>query len=103
MVMDPTLVWTIGLRDGEKFWRSVSVSDMTGGGKRTMRVTLLGSERGSDHVAIHEISIADASDDKPEREECFRVKMPGANGRVIASYVHSPPVWQDMNGEVSEG
>ncbi|KAG8220454.1 IKI3 family-domain-containing protein [Butyriboletus roseoflavus] len=100
--MDPMLVWTAGLHDGEMFWRQVSVSDLTGGGKRTVRVTLLGSERGSDHVAVHEIPIADASDDKPERDECFLVKMPGANGRLIASYVHLLPVWQDTNGEIFE-
>lgn len=79
------------------------MSDVIGGEKRTVRVTSLGSERGSDHVAVHEISIAGASDDKPEREECFCIKMPGINGRLIASHVHLPPVWQDMNGEVSEG
>lgn len=102
-VMDPTLVWTAGLRDGEKFWRQVSVSDMTGGEKRTVRVTLLGSEGGFDHVTVHEISIADARDDKPERDECFLVKMTGVNGRLIASYVHLPLVWQDIKGEIFEG
>lgn len=101
--MDPMLIWTAGLHDGEKLWRQVIVSDLTGDGKRTVRVTLLGSERGSDHVTVHEISIAGAGDNKPEREECFLVKMPGANGRLIASYVHLLPVWQDTNGEIFEG
>ncbi|KAF8554834.1 pol II transcription elongation factor [Imleria badia] len=100
-VMDPALIWTSGLCDGEKFWRQVTVSDVTEGGKRTVRVALLGSENGSDHVAVHEISISDASDDKPERER-FLVKMPEANGRLIASYIPLPPLWQDIDGEISE-
>ncbi|KAH0829047.1 hypothetical protein J3R83DRAFT_2503 [Lanmaoa asiatica] len=90
-MMDPVLVWRADLRDGEKFWRQVSVSDLTRGGKCTVRVTLLGSESGYDHVTIHEISIADASDDKPEREECFLVKMPGANGRLSCELRSSAP------------
>jgi elongator complex protein 1 len=103
MVMDPAVIWTAGLCDGEKFWRQMSVSDLTEGGKRTVRVILLGSERGSDRVAIHETSIADAGSDKTERDERFLVKMPGANGRLIASSIHLPPMWQDVNGEISEG
>lgn len=98
--MDPTLIWTADLHDGEKFWRQVSVSDLTEGGKRTVRVTLLGSEGGSDHVTVHEIPIADTSG---EKGECFSVKMPGANGRLTASYNHLPPIWQDFNGELFEG
>lgn len=102
-VMDPALIWTGGLCGGEKFWRQVTVSDLTEVGKHTVRVTLLGSESGFDYVAVHEISIVDASNDKPEKEECFIVKMPGTNGRLVASYVPLPPLWQDINGEISEG
>ena len=102
-VMDPAVIWTARLCDGEKFWRQMSVSGLTQDGKRTVKVILLGSERGSDHVAIHEISVADASSDNAEREDHFLVKMPGANGRLIASYIHLPPIWQDVNGEISEG
>lgn len=102
-VMDPVVIWTTELCDGEKFWRQVSVSDLTEGGKRTVRVILLGSERGSDHVAIHEISITDANGDITERDDRFLVKMPGANGRLIASHIHLPPMWQDVSGEIFEG
>ncbi|KAG6382066.1 pol II transcription elongation factor [Boletus reticuloceps] len=101
-IMNPALIWTAGVGDGEKVWRQVSVSDLTKGGKCAVRVALLGSERGSDHVEIHDVSFADASDDKPESEERSLVKMPGANGRLISSYVRLPPFWQDMNGEISE-
>ncbi|KAN0081459.1 IKI3 family domain containing protein [Tylopilus felleus] len=102
-VMDPTLVWTAGPCDGEQFWRQVTVSDLTEGGKRIMRVALLGSQGGYDLLAIHEIEIASAGDDKPAKEESFLVKMPGVNGRPITSYIHLLPIWQGTNGEIYEG
>jgi len=101
--MNPALIWTADLCDGERFWRQVSVSDLVEGGKRSVKVILLGSEGGFDHVAIHEISITDASGDKYERVERFFVRMPGANGRLIAGYIHPTPFWQDINGEIFEG
>lgn len=100
--MDPTLIWTGNLRDGE-ILRQISVSDLTEGGKRLVRVISLGSEGGSDHVAIHEFPVGDASDDKTERGGFFLVKMPGINGRLAASHDHLPPVWQDLDGELFEG
>ena len=102
-VMDPTLVWTAGPCDGEQFWRQVTVSDLTEGGKRIMRVALLGSQGGYDLLAIHEIEIASAGDDKPAKKESFLVKMPGVNGRLITSYIHLLPIWQGTNGEIYEG
>ncbi|KAF8132053.1 pol II transcription elongation factor [Boletus edulis] len=83
-IMDPALIWTAGVGNGEKVWRQVSVSDLTKDGK------------------CAEVSFADAYDDKPESEERWVVKIPGANGRLISSYVRLPPFWQDMNGEISE-
>ncbi|KAG9312244.1 IKI3 family-domain-containing protein [Chiua virens] len=49
--MDPTLVWTAGSGEKEKFWRQVSVTDLTSNGKHTVLVVLLGSEEHTDHVA----------------------------------------------------
>ena len=101
--VDPTLIWTVNLRDGNRIWRQVSVSDHNGGEKRTIRALLLGAEGGSDYVAIHEFSIADGSDDKAERGECFLVKMPGTNGRLTATNDHLFPVWQNSIGQLFEG
>lgn len=100
--MDPTLIWTTGLL-GEKFWRQVSVPDLTKREKRTVSVVLLGSEGGSDHVMIYDIPVDDATNDKTERGECFLVKMPRANGRLTASYNDLLPVWQGLDGELYEG
>ena len=101
--MDPALIWTAGVCDEEKVWRQLSVSELTEGEIRTVKVVMLGSEGGSDYLATYEISFVNSNGDKPAKEDSFLIKMPGANGRLVAGHLYLSPHWQDINGEIFEG
>ncbi|KAF9222466.1 pol II transcription elongation factor [Gyrodon lividus] len=102
-VMDPLLIWTTNLGDGDKLWRQVTVSNLAEGEESIVRVTILASgEEGADQANIHEIRFAAASKRKPKSEESWVVQMPGANGRIVSSYDYLPPFWQAFDGEIFE-
>ncbi|KIK96350.1 hypothetical protein PAXRUDRAFT_138652 [Paxillus rubicundulus Ve08.2h10] len=102
-VMDPLPIWTTNLGDGDQLWRQVAISNFNEGEKSVVRVTVLGSGgEDTDQANIHEIRFAAGSGEKPESEEGWVVKMPGANGRLVSSYDHLPPFWQAFDGEIFE-
>ncbi|KAF9237879.1 pol II transcription elongation factor [Melanogaster broomeanus] len=104
-VMNPLLIWTTNLGDGDglKLWRQVTVSRLAEDEKSMMRVTVLGSgEGGIDQANIHEIRFDPASEQKPESEESWIIKMPGSDGRLVSSYDYLPPFWQAFDGEIFE-
>jgi elongator complex protein 1 len=103
-VMDPLVIWTTNLGDGDQLWRQVTISNLNEGEKSVVRVTVLGSGgEDTDQANIHEIRFAAGSEQKPESEESWVVKMPEANGRLVSSYDFLPPFWQAFDGEIFEG
>ncbi|KAF8845970.1 pol II transcription elongation factor [Paxillus ammoniavirescens] len=102
-VMDPLLIWTTNLGVGDQLWRQVTISNLDEGEKSVVRVTVLGSGGGdTDQTNIHEIRFAAGSEQKPESEESWVVRMPEANGRLVSGYDYLPPFWQASDGKIFE-
>ncbi|KIJ66069.1 hypothetical protein HYDPIDRAFT_174791 [Hydnomerulius pinastri MD-312] len=103
-VMDPSLIWTADLGTEHNFWRQVTVSVLDDDENRIVRVVILGSaEGGVDQSDVRAIRFASASEHSPTSEESWTVKMPGQNGRLVASYDYLTPFWQAPDGEIFEG